>query len=105
MKRTLILGGGFGGLTVAHELAKKLGEAHEALIVDREPQFVMGLRKPWAVVAHERMEDGRRRRAMIEGPGIRFVNERIVKIDPAATGNPIFRRFSQPGPSPRASQR
>jgi len=84
MKRTLILGGGFGGLTVAHELAKKLGDSHEALVVDREPQFLMGLRKPWAVVGHERMEDGRRRRAMIEKPGIRFVHERIVAIDPAS---------------------
>jgi len=84
MKRTLILGGGFGGLTVAHELAKKLGDSHEALVIDCEPQFLMGLRKPWAVVGHERMEDGRRRRAMIEKAGVRFVNERIVKLDPGA---------------------
>jgi sulfide:quinone oxidoreductase len=84
MKRTLILGGGFGGLTVAHELARKLGDAHESIVIDREPQFLMGLRKPWAVVGHDRMEDGCRRRALIEKAGVRFLNERIVKIDPSA---------------------
>lgn len=84
MRRTLILGGGFGGLTVALELAQALGDAHEALVIDREPEFTMGLRKPWAVVGHARLEDGRRRRALVERAGVRFVNERIVKIDPAA---------------------
>ena len=84
MTRTLILGGGFGGLTVACELSKRLGDSHEAVVIDREPQFLMGLRKPWAVVGHVRMEDGRRRRALIEKAGVRFVNERIVKLDPAA---------------------
>jgi sulfide:quinone oxidoreductase len=86
MKRTLILGGGFGGLTVAHELAKQLGDSHEAVVIDREPHFLMGLRKPWAVVGHDRLEDGRRRRALIERAGVRFLNEGITKIDPAARG-------------------
>jgi NADH dehydrogenase FAD-containing subunit len=38
MKRTLILGGGFGGLTDAHELAQRLGAAHEVNVIDREPE-------------------------------------------------------------------
>jgi sulfide:quinone oxidoreductase len=84
VKRTLVLGGGFGGLTVAHELSKRLGGAHEAIVIDREPQFMMGLRKPWAVVGHDRLEDGRRRRALIEKAGVRFLNQRISRIDPAA---------------------
>jgi len=84
MKRTLILGGGFGGLTVAHELGKRLGETHEAVVIDREPQFLMGLRKPWAVAGNDALDGGRRRRALIEKAGVRFVNERVVKIDPGA---------------------
>ena len=44
MKRTLILGAGFGGLTVAHELRRQLGEAHDIVVIDRHPQFLMGLR-------------------------------------------------------------
>ena len=33
--RTLILGGGFGGLAVAHELRRLAGDEHEIVLVDR----------------------------------------------------------------------
>jgi sulfide:quinone oxidoreductase len=83
MKRTLILGAGFGGLAVGHELRRRLGEAHEIVLVDRRPQFLMGLRKPWAVVGLADLEDGRRRRALLERAGVRFLEQRITRIDPA----------------------
>ncbi len=35
MKRTLILGAGFGGLTVATELRRLLGDDHEIVLIDR----------------------------------------------------------------------
>jgi sulfide:quinone oxidoreductase len=84
MKRTLILGGGFGGLTVAHELAQRLGAAHEVIVIDREPEFLMGLRKPWAIAGHANLDDGRRARARIERAGLRFIEADITQIEPAA---------------------
>ncbi|MGH3143807.1 MAG: hypothetical protein ACRDO9_11870, partial [Gaiellales bacterium] len=48
--RTLILGGGFGGIAVATGLREQLGGAHEVLLVDRQPAFSMGLRKLWELV-------------------------------------------------------
>jgi cation diffusion facilitator CzcD-associated flavoprotein CzcO len=40
--RTLVLGGGFGGIAAAVELRRLLGDDHEIVLVDRQPQFVMG---------------------------------------------------------------
>lgn len=84
MARTLVLGAGFGGITVATELAAALGEEHEVVLVDRGPQFVMGLRKLWAPVGIGSLEEGSRRRQTLERPGLRFLQRRIEVIDPAA---------------------
>ena len=43
--RTLVLGGGFGGIAAAVELRRLLGDDHEVTLVDRKPEFTMGLRK------------------------------------------------------------
>jgi sulfide:quinone oxidoreductase len=69
---------------VAHEVRKKLGADHEVTVIDRAPQFLMGLRKPWAVVGLESLEGGRRNRALLEKAGVRFVPSRITRIEPAA---------------------
>jgi len=42
MARTLILGGGFGGISVAMELRRLVGEDHEIVLVDRGERFSMG---------------------------------------------------------------
>jgi sulfide:quinone oxidoreductase len=84
VERTLILGGGFGGLTVAHELAQRLGREHDVVVIDRRPRFVMGLRKPWAVVGLGALDEGCRDRSTLERRGIRFVEQRVVSIDPGA---------------------
>ncbi len=84
MPRTLILGAGFGGLTVAHELKRLLGAAHDVMLVDRRPGFLMGLRKPWAVAGVAPLDPGRRERSALERFGLRFVLREVTKIDPAA---------------------
>lgn len=82
MTRTLILGAGFGGLTVATELKQKLGPEHEIVLIDRNPEFLMGLRKLWALVGVGSLEDGRRSRALLEERGFTFRQEEILAIDP-----------------------
>src|SRR3972149_127894 len=57
---TLILGAGFGGLTVATELKRLLGTDHEVVLVDRNEYFSMGLRKLWELVGHATVADGSR---------------------------------------------
>ncbi len=82
--RTLVLGGGFGGIAVAVELRQRVGEEHEILVLDRRQHFLMGLRKLWALVGMGGLEAGRRPRPALEGHGIRFLRRQVTAIDPAA---------------------
>ncbi len=84
MKRTLILGAGFGGLTVAHELGRRLGDTHESVVIDGRSHFLMGLRKPWALAGLDRMDGGMRDRGKLKAKGARFIERRITKIEPEA---------------------
>ena len=58
--RTLILGGGFGGIAAGVELRRLLGDEHEVVLVDRKPEFAMGLRKLWELVGHGTIAEGSR---------------------------------------------
>ncbi len=82
--RTLILGAGFGGLTVATELRRLLGSDHEVVLVDRNEYFSMGLRKLWELVGLAAVADGSRSRQALTERGIRVVREEIQAIDPVA---------------------
>jgi len=82
--RTLILGAGFGGLTVATELHRRLGADHEVVLVDRNEHFAMGLRKLWELVGHARIADGSRAREGLNRRGIRFLRRDVRTIDPQA---------------------
>ena len=80
----MILGGGFGGLTVATELRERLADDHEVVLVDRRETFVMGLRKLWELVGRDRLADGSRARAALSDRGIRVVLADVQAIDPQA---------------------
>lgn len=86
MTRTLILGAGFGGITVATELRRLLGSDrgsdHEIVLIDKRPDFLMGLRKLWALVGLGSLEEGSRSRARLDRAGIRFVEQEILALDP-----------------------
>ena len=82
--RTLVLGGGFGGIAAALELKSLLGDDHEVVLVDRKPEFTMGLRKLWELVGIGTIADGSRSRSLLARHGIRVVEEEILSIDPAA---------------------
>lgn len=88
--RTLILGGGFGGLATATELRRLLPDGrdgqseHEIVLTDRSDRFLMGFRKLWALTRMEGgLEAGTRSRDALEDRGIRFVRTTIRAIDPA----------------------
>ena len=56
MARVLVLGAGFGGIAAATRLRSLLDPAHEVVLVDRRTDFVMGLRKTWAIVGSHPLE-------------------------------------------------
>jgi sulfide:quinone oxidoreductase len=88
--RTLILGGGFGGIATAVELRGLLGDGHEVVLVDRGPAFATGLRKLWELVGRDTIAAGSRPRRLLERHGIEFVEAEVGGIDAgrraAATG-------------------
>ncbi len=84
MSRTLILGAGFGGISVATELRRLLEGDHEVVLVDRAERFAMGLRKLWELVGQATIADGSRPRASLRERGIDVVRSEIRAIDPAA---------------------
>lgn len=79
--RTLILGGGFGGIATAVELRRLLGAEHEIVLVDRKPQFAMGLRKLWELVGHGSIAEGSRSRMHLARHGVEFVQAEIDSIE------------------------
>ena len=83
MARTLVLGGGFGGITVATELKRLLGDGHEVVLVDRNERFSMGLRKLWELVGHATIAEGSRSRELLSAHGVRVVRGVVESIDAA----------------------
>lgn len=76
----LILGGGFGGLTVASEIRNSRKAGVEITVVDRRGEFSMGLSKLW-VLAGYRGDDNVGDRALLRRKGIHFVKDEIAQID------------------------
>lgn len=83
--RIVILGGSFGGLTVAHELKRLLpSRAREIVLISRDDQFVFIPSLPWVAL-------GKRSLAQIsfdlarslKGTGIEFIHGAANHIDPA----------------------
>ena len=83
MARVLILGAGFGGIAAATRLRSLLDPAHEIVLIDRRTDFVMGLRKTWAIVGAHPLEEGRRHLADLRERGIDVRQATVEAVDPA----------------------
>ncbi|GBC75157.1 Sulfide dehydrogenase [flavocytochrome c] flavoprotein chain [archaeon HR06] len=81
MKRILILGGGFGGLTAANELRRALTPDNEIILIDKSKKFSMGLGNLWIIIG-ERDKPEERNLSELNKKGIKFLNEEILKIKP-----------------------
>lgn len=83
-EHVLILGGGFGGLTAAVELKKACGDNVRVTLVDREPDYYMGLTKLWVATGKRTAASCLHPRAAISRHGIEFVQASVIAIDTAA---------------------
>jgi sulfide:quinone oxidoreductase len=83
-RRTVILGGGFGGLATANALRRALPTAHEVVVIDRSPRFYVGAGKTWIMLGARRFDEISQSRAALLEPGIRLVEAPIDRIDVAS---------------------
>ncbi len=78
----LILGGGVGGLVVAHHLRKRLSKEHRVTLVDREPSFVFAPSLLWVLTGVRTAEKISRPLARLDRKGIEVVCGEIQAIAP-----------------------
>jgi sulfide:quinone oxidoreductase len=77
----VILGGGFGGLTVANQLRRQLGREHQITLIDKKPQFSMGFATLWVLSGRREPGEGARDLGLLEAKGINFVQSEVTRID------------------------
>ena len=85
-KRILILGAGFGGLTAANLLQKNLSSLSSSVkyqisIIDQKDYFMMGLVNLWILSGIRTLEDSKIDLNRLENRGIRYLNDKVTKID------------------------
>jgi sulfide:quinone oxidoreductase len=77
----IILGGGFGGITAALDLRRRLGADHRVLLIERSPVFLMGLRKIWIASGRGTRREGERPLAALRTRGVDVRRAEITRID------------------------
>jgi sulfide:quinone oxidoreductase len=80
----VILGAGFGGLELATMLSDALGDGVEVTLIDKSDSFVFGFSKLDVMFGRTTPEAVRLEYSRIVKPGVRFLQETITAIDPAA---------------------
>lgn len=83
-KSIVILGGGFGGITAALESRRGLGSEHTVTLIERRPNFMMGLRKLWMLIGRGTRDEGTRSLKALENKGIILRQAMVTGIDTRA---------------------
>src|SRR6476619_1685377 len=81
--RILVLGAGFGGLELATMLSES-GEPFEVTLIDQSDAFVFGYSKLDVLFGRTTMDAVRLPYREIAKPGVRFLQETVIAIDPEA---------------------
>jgi sulfide:quinone oxidoreductase len=81
--RVVVLGAGFGGLELTSRLSEALGDAVEVTLIDKSDAFVFGFSKLDVMFGKKPLDAVRSSYRDIAKPGVRFLQEAIVSIDPA----------------------
>ena len=82
--QVLVLGAGFGGMELATLLSEALGEKADVTVIEKGDAFVFGYSKIDVLFGSETPEAVRLPYGNFVKPGVRFVQETITAIDPAA---------------------
>ncbi|HZD35807.1 MAG TPA: FAD/NAD(P)-binding oxidoreductase [Nitrososphaeraceae archaeon] len=83
-KRILILGAGFGGISLANSLRSNpviSSDGHQITIIDQKDYFMMGLVNLWILSGIRTLEDSRTPLSKLKDKGIRFLHDKASAID------------------------
>lgn len=82
---TLILGGGWGGLTAAHHLRGLLTSEHRVVVIERSSKFSLGVSNLKLMTGERQSVQGiQRDMAKLKRPGIEWLHAEAREIDPDA---------------------
>jgi sulfide:quinone oxidoreductase len=81
--KVLILGGGIGGVVTANKLSKKLDKEHEILLIDKRTKHRFPPSYPWLMMGKREPNQVTRPLNRLNNKGIQYVNDEVLKIDPA----------------------
>jgi NADPH-dependent 2,4-dienoyl-CoA reductase/sulfur reductase-like enzyme len=84
MRRVVILGAGFGGLELATTLSEAVGGDIDVALIDKSDGFVFGYSKLDLMFGRTTPDVVRLPYRDIAKPGVRFLQETIIAIDPEA---------------------
>lgn len=77
---TVILGGGFAGITAANTLRRLLPAEHEIIVIDASPNFYVGAGKTWIMLGEQTFAQVSQPRAALLESGVRFVEANVDSI-------------------------
>src|SRR4030067_1021505 len=78
---TLVLGGGFGGISAANSLRRLLPSEHGVVVIDKSSHFHVGAGKTWIMLGERTYDQISEPRAALLAPGVRFVEARVLGLD------------------------
>lgn len=82
MKNILILGAGFGGLTLATELEPLAAEKKiNVTLIDKNPSFQMGFSMQWALAGRRSFKDGERSYKRFSARHVRYIKDSVTFIN------------------------
>ena len=81
--RILVLGAGFGGLELSAILSERLGETVAVTVIEKSDAFVFGYSKLDVMFGRTTLDAMRLPYKTIVKPGVRFLRETIIAIEPA----------------------
>jgi sulfide:quinone oxidoreductase len=82
--RVLVLGAGFGGLELTTILSERIGDRLDLTLIDKSDSFYFGFSKFDVMFGHKLSDAVKYQYSKIVKPGVKFRNETITAIDPAA---------------------
>ena len=82
--RVLVLGAGFGGLELSTILSDELGDQVDVTLIDKSDTFFIGFSKFDVMFGRKSAEAVRMPYRNMVKPGVRFRQETVTAIDPAA---------------------